>query len=86
MSLRFDHVPKAKTRPVGYLERIYVKDKYRKIGIAKELYNIGEEWVKSKGCTQIGSDTWDWNKDSILFHGKLGFEKADTLVHFIKNI
>ena len=70
----------------GFHIVILVKENYRKIGVAKKLYKIGEEWVKSKDCTQMASDTWDWNKDSILFHEKLGFETAHTLVHFIKDI
>ncbi len=86
LSLRFEHVSKATSSPVGYVEGIYVKEKYRKTGVARKLYEEGEKWVKNKGCTQMGSDTWDWNKDSILFHDKLGFKIAETLVHFIKDI
>jgi hypothetical protein len=35
---------------------------------------------------RIGSDALDWNEDSILFHKKIGFEIAETTIHFIKNI
>ena len=87
MSLKFEHVHEAtSSTPVGYLEGIFVKEKYRKIGVAKKLYEAGEKWAKSKGCAQMGSDTWDWNKDSIMFHEKLGFKVALPIVHFIKNI
>lgn len=85
MGLRFEYVPKAKTRPVGFIEGIYVKDQYRKRGVARKLYDLGENWVKAKGCTEMASDTWDWNTNSILFHEKLGFDKA-VFVHFIKKI
>lgn len=86
MSLKFEHVHEATSTPVGYLEGIFVKEKYRKLGIAKKMYEAGEKWAKSKGCSQMGSDTWDWNKDSVLFHGKLGFKVAHPIVHFIKDI
>lgn len=86
MSLKFEHVHEATSTPVGYLEGIFVKEKYRKLGIAKKMYEAGEKWAKSKGCLQMGSDTWDWNKDSVLFHKKLGFKIANPIIHFIKNI
>ena len=86
MTLRFDYVPQAKISPVGYMEGIYIKEGHRKQGIAKKLCEAGEKWVKSKGIGRVGSDTWDWNRDSIEFHKKLGYIQGDTLVHFIKNI
>ena len=86
MSLRFGHVTGATSKPVGYVEGIYVKQDHRKLGIARRLYEVGEQWVKNNGCTQVGSDTWDWNDDSIVFHEKLGYKKVCMLVCFIKNI
>ncbi len=76
----------AKSSPVGFLEGIYVKEAYRRLGVAKKLVEIGEKWVKDHGCSQIGSDALDWNHDSILFHEKLGYKKIYTTVNFIKNI
>jgi len=86
MSLRFGHITGATSKPVGYVEGIYVKEDFRKLGIARKLYEVGEQWAKNNGCKQIGSDTWDWNNDSIMFHEKLGYEKVCMLVCFIKNI
>ncbi len=76
----------ARSRPVGFLEGLYVKEAYRRKGVACELVKIGEKWVKDHGCSQIGSDALDWNHDSILFHEKLGYKKIYTTVNFIKNI
>ncbi len=86
VSLKLEYVEGATTSPVGYLEGIYVRASYRKNGIAKALYNKGEKWCSHHGCTQMGSDTWEWNKDSINFHKKLGFNEEDVLVHFLKDI
>jgi len=85
-SIKEEHIPGANEYPVGYLEGLYVKEKYRKRGIAKELIRKAEEWAKTKGCKEMGSDTWDWNKESIEFHKKLGFTEHSTLVHFIKKL
>lgn len=86
VSIRSDYVEGAKSSPVGYLEAIYVYPEFRKKGIAKQLYEKGESWVHQNGCTEIGSNTWDWNTDSQKFHSKLGFNKEDILVHYIKAI
>ena len=86
LSLRYEHVPGAKSSPVGYVEGIFVREQYRKMGIAKKLIDAGEEWAKSKGCKEMGSDTELHNKTSQAFHKKLGFKEDDILVHFIKKI
>lgn len=86
VSIRNDYVEGADSSPTGYLEGIYVKPNYRNRGLTRELFALGEKWVIQKGCHQIGSDTWDWNASSIAFHQCIGFDKEDTLVHFIKNI
>lgn len=86
VSLRHEHVQGATSSPVGYIEGIFVKDQYRKKGIAKKLIDAGEKWAKNKGCKEIGSDTELHNKTSQAFHKKLGFKEDGTLIHFIKKI
>lgn len=86
ISLRYEYVPGAKSSPVGYVEGIFVKEQYRKKGIAKKLIDAGEEWAKSKHCKEMGSDVELHNKLSQVFHKKLGFKEDDILVHFIKKI
>jgi aminoglycoside 6'-N-acetyltransferase I len=86
VSLRFEYVEGASSSPVGYIEGIYIKSKYRKQGIASELLKIAEEWALKKGATEIASDTWLKNKSSQIFHKKIGFKVADTIVHFVKKI
>jgi len=86
VTLRTDHVEGAKTSPVGYLEAIYVQPEYRNHGVARALFHQGQAWCKEKGCSEMGSDTWHWNKDAQAFHEKLGFKEEDILVHFYKKI
>ncbi|MCL6265919.1 aminoglycoside 6'-N-acetyltransferase [Flagellimonas myxillae] len=85
-SLRVDYVEGSTTSPVGYVDMIYVKEPYRKHGLARKLFDQAEVWAKEKGCTEMGSDTWLWNKDAQQFHEKIGFRKEDVLVHYIKTI
>ena len=84
-SIRKEYVEGAKTSPVGYIEGIFVYEKYRKKGIAKELVKLGEIWAKGKGCKEMGSDTETENKKSIAFHTSLGFSSEEVVI-FIKKI
>uniref|UniRef100_UPI004057518A GNAT family N-acetyltransferase n=1 Tax=Acetatifactor sp. TaxID=1872090 RepID=UPI004057518A len=43
--LRRDYVEGTDSSPVGYLEGIYIKPKYRKQGYAKELLRECEKWA-----------------------------------------
>ncbi|WP_375586058.1 GNAT family N-acetyltransferase [Cyclobacterium xiamenense] len=85
-SIREDYVEGADKTPTGYLEGIYVEPQFRKNGIAKRFLQMGEQWLKTKNCTQIGSDTWLTDIESRKFHKKIGFWEEDELVHFLKNI
>ena len=86
VSVRTDYVEGSNSSPTGYVEAIFVDSDYRKEGAAKLLFEKGEHWTKLQGCSEIGSDTWDWNLAAQEFHLKLGFRKEDVLVHFIKKI
>jgi aminoglycoside 6'-N-acetyltransferase I len=86
VSLRRDYVEGSNSSPVGYIEGIYVKQSYRGRKIAKELLRSGEQWAKTKGCTQMGSDIEQDNDVSYEFHKKVGFQEANRLICFIKEI
>ncbi|MFY0674631.1 MAG: GNAT family N-acetyltransferase [Bacteroidia bacterium] len=86
VSVRHDYVEGASSSPTGYLEAIFIESEYRGKGLAKKLLKKGEAWIKSKGCTEMGSDTWLNNQNSIDFHLGIGFEEEDRLVHFIKKL
>ncbi len=86
VSIRNDYVEGATTSPTGYLEAIYVQPQFQNQGIAKFLFEKGETWAYKRGCTEIGSDTWEWNTAAQKFHTQLGFKKEEVLVHYIKSI
>ena len=85
-SIRNDYVEGSKSSPVGYLEGIYVKELYRKQGIARLLLDKCEQWAKDKGCKQFASDCILNNTLSEKFHLKNGFKEANKIIHFIKDI
>ena len=84
--LRYDYVEGTQTSPVGYLEGIFVAEKYRRKGIAKELLKNCESWAKEKGCLEFASDCEFGNNDSLKFHKSLGFTQANTIICFTKKL
>jgi aminoglycoside 6'-N-acetyltransferase I len=86
ISVRSDYVEGSQDSPTGFIEGIYVKPEYRKKGISKKLIEKGESWLKTKGCSQIGSDIEQSNITSYHFHKSVGFKEVNRLIAFIKNI
>lgn len=86
LTLRSDYVEGADSLPVAYLEGIYVKESHRHSGVAKKLIQTSEAWARQKGCKQLASDTEVHNIAGIKFHHKNGFQEANRLVCFIKEL
>ena len=86
LSIRSDHVEGAISSPVGYLEGIFVYPGYRKQEVGRHLLEMGENWCRDKGCTQMGSDTSITNTDSTEFHLHVGFKVTEKNTCFIKDL
>ncbi len=86
LSLRNDFVEGATSYPIAYLEGIYVKESYRKTGIASKLIQRSEQWAEQSGSTQLASDVELNNEQSIQFHKRSGFKEENRIVCFIKDI
>ena len=86
LSLRTEYVEGTSTKPVCYIEGIYVVPAFRKKGYAQMLVKRAEEWGKQMGCTEIASDTEVGNQDSLAFHEHLGFREVNRVVCFVKRI
>ena len=84
--LRHDYVEGTESRPVGYLEGIYVREEYRNRGYARELLAECEKWAKQKGCSEFASDCELDNNVSLTFHMKMGFTEAGRIICFTKSI
>lgn len=84
--LRTDYVEGTQTSPVGYLEGIFIVEAYRKKGYAKELLRACENWAREQNCSEFASDCeWD-NTASLKFHLAMGFEEANRIICFRKEI
>lgn len=84
--LRNDYVEGSSGSPVGYLEGIYVAEKYRRRGLAARLLTACEQWSRSQGCSEFASDCELDNSDSLSFHLKNGFTEAGRIICFIKKL
>ena len=84
--LRHDYVEGTESSPVGYLEGIYVSEGYRQHGHAAELLSACERWARERGCTEFASDCELGNADSVKFHLSLGFEEANRIICFRKDL
>ena len=84
--LRRDYVEGTHSTPVGYLEGIFVVPEYRHKGYAKELLKKCELWAKEKGCEEFASDCELDNTSSFNFHKAMGFEEANRIICFKKEL
>ena len=84
--LRRDYVEGTDSSPVGYLEGIFVREEYRRSGIAKSLLAACEAWATEMGCTEFASDCELSNLHSLRFHLALGFAEANRIICFTKKI
>ncbi|MBQ2061771.1 MAG: GNAT family N-acetyltransferase [Oscillospiraceae bacterium] len=84
--LRHDYVEGTDSSPVGYLEGIFVSEGYRRHGVAAELLAACEKWAGGKDCTEFASDCELDNEDSLHFHMAAGFEEANRIICFRKEL
>lgn len=84
--LRHDYVEGTETSPVGYLEGIFIREGFRHRGFAKELLQECEKWAKEQNCSEFASDCELTNSDSLQFHLMMGFEEANRIICFKKEL
>lgn len=70
--------------PVPYVEGWYVEDARRGKGFGKALMRAAEDWSRSQGYSEMGSDALVDNRQSRDAHAALGFREVETLVVFRK--
>jgi aminoglycoside 6'-N-acetyltransferase I len=72
--------------PVGYIEGWYVDPDLRRRGVGRRLVQAAEDWAVSRGCREMGSDTWLDNQQSWRAHLALGYQETERLIHFCKRL
>ena len=85
-SVRTDPVNGCDTSPVTFLEGIFVKPAHRHEGAARLLLTAVENWGRSKGCTELGSDADCENPEGLAFHAATGFIETERVVFFRKRL
>ena len=68
------------TSPVGYIEGWYVDPDVRRQGYGRALLEAAEEWARSVGYTEMGSDALLDNTR------RSGYEEVERLVVFRKSL
>lgn len=74
------------SRPVIFLEGIWVDSEYRNTGVGKGLLEQVEHWARSQNINEIGSDTEIQNQVSYACHLKWGFEETERVIYFRKKL
>jgi aminoglycoside 6'-N-acetyltransferase I len=74
------------TDRVAYLEGWYVAPHARRKGIGRALVSAAEEWARTQGCTEFGSDAVIDNEISARAHLALGFEETVQIRCFRKSL
>ena len=72
--------------PVPFIEGWYVDPDVRGSGVGRALIRAAEAWARANGYREIASDVELDNDASIAAHNALGFEEADRLVCFRKDL
>jgi aminoglycoside 6'-N-acetyltransferase I len=79
-----DYANGCASRPVAFLEGIFVRDEYRRRGIGARLVTCAEQFAKARGLTEIGSDAEIANSTSHAAHRVWGFVETERVVYFRK--
>lgn len=61
-------------RPGLYIEDIYVRPTFRRLGIGRKLLGLLSETARERGCCRIELSVLNWNEQAIQFYKKLGGE------------
>ena len=72
--------------PVGFIEGWYVDAAHRRTRIGAALIRAAEDWARSRGCTEMASDTEVENVDSQAAHERLGYTVAGVLVAYRRSL
>lgn len=65
------------------VERIYIRNKYKRNGFGKVLINKAIEIAKDKGMKKIWLGVWEKNFNAIAFYEKMGFRKIGSHSFFM---
>ena len=74
------------TRPVPFLEGIWVKAEFRRQGAGTQLIETAERFLAARGFCELGSDSEIENRSAHASHLAWGFSETERVVYFRKPI
>ncbi len=81
-NITFVHIPSGKAT----MENLWVSEKYRKQGIAKQLIEQSLKELKSKNCVYLCNFVRDTNNMTMQLFEKLGFNRGHKFFWVDKNL
>lgn len=67
---------------VGWIQKLYVRDDYRKQGLGERMLQLGLEWAQGRGLRALDVEVGeggDLADAAQHLYGKLGFKKIDRI-------
>jgi len=74
------------SRPVAFLEGIWVHPQWRRQGIGARLIEKVEEFLVARGIAELGSDVLIDNAESLAAHAHWGFAETERVIYFRKDL
>jgi aminoglycoside 6'-N-acetyltransferase I len=79
-----DYANGCASRPVPFLEGIFVREEFRRRAVGTRLIAYVEAFVAARGFAEIGSDADIANSVSHAAHRSWGFVETERVVYFRK--
>lgn len=73
-------------RPIGYIEGIYIRPKWRARKHGRALVDFAADWFRSRGCSAMAADTELDNTRAQGFLSATGFSETYRVVEFKKSL
>ena len=70
--------------PCAFVEGWWVDADVRRTGVGRALIAAVEDWARTRGFSELGSDVELSNEESQLAHQALGFEERERVVYYRK--
>jgi aminoglycoside 6'-N-acetyltransferase I len=74
------------TDHVAFVEGWYVEPRARRKRVGAALMNAAETWARSRGCSELASDTEAENASSAAAHRAVGFTETAVIRCFKKSV
>lgn len=74
------------SKPVVFFEGIFVEAQHRKSGVGRNFVQAIEDWARSLGIYEVGSDAELQNTLSHLCHRKWGFDETERVIYYRKKL